>query len=414
MREVYIISTGQIVKGNTAGAQRVMNVARSLASGNVTVFLCSLELVRSNEIKIGELEERIYSLESKIDNNIRHPNLLRFLRVVSGFIKGRESEAVIYLYPTVFVMKDFIYLAWFKFFKRYRLFCDINELRITNAFPTSAPESRVSRLIIGLKTIYDYLAYKLSEFQVPFYDGIVVISSNLQTYFEKYTHRMIKIPILCDLSGVPAELPVMHYDGRTFRICFAGSINCRKEGFNLLFEALSVVNLSKEAELYLYGMILEKDRRELKRLADIFGLKNKVHYMGAVGPHELMNEFAKYNLLIIPRPLMPQTKYGFSTKLSEYLISGVPVLLTDVSDNAIYIRDSVNGFIIPPGRADLMADKLLEIMDQYNRVAAGIAVNAIQTARDNFDYRIYSHDLVHFLFKAKNNGMTRNEQINQS
>jgi len=408
-KEVYIISTGRIVKGRTAGSQRVMNIARSLAAGNVTVFLCSPELIRSNEIEIGELEERIYFLRSNNGNNTRLQNPGRFIGAVSGFMKERKSEALIYLYPTVFVLLDFIYLAWFKFFKRYRLFCDINELRSTNAFPASVPDSRAGRLIISLKTIYNYLAYKLSELQVPFYDGIVVISSNLQTYFKKYTHRMIKIPILCDLSGVPAELPVLHYDNRTFRICFAGSINCRKEGFDLLFEALSAVNLNKEVELFLYGMILEKDSRELTRLADHFGLKNKVHYMGAVEPHELISEYAKYNLLIIPRPLMPQTKYGFSTKLSEYLLSGVPVLLTDVSDNAIYIRDGINGFIIPPGRADLLADKLFEIMDQYNRVAAGIAVNAIQAARDNFDYRLYSHDLIRFLFKTEYNSKSGNE-----
>ena len=44
MREVFIISTGQIVKGKTAGSQRVMNVARSLAAGNVHVYpvlICS-------------------------------------------------------------------------------------------------------------------------------------------------------------------------------------------------------------------------------------------------------------------------------------------------------------------------------------------------------------------------------------
>ena len=99
------------------------------------------------------------------------------------------------------------------------------------------------------------------------------------------------------------------------------------------------------------------------------------------------------------RPLNPQTRYGFSTKLSDYLISGVPVLVTDVSDNSIYIRDGINGYLIPPGSMSALEAKLMEIIDNYNQSSILIARNALETAARELDYRNYTDKLIDFLFK---------------
>jgi glycosyltransferase involved in cell wall biosynthesis len=106
-------------------------------------------------------------------------------------------------------------------------------------------------------------------------------------------------------------------------------------------------------------------------------------------------------LLILPRPLRKQAQYGFSTKLSEYLTSGVPVLLTDVSDNAMYIRDNYNGFIISPNSLSALVSKLKWIIDNYDEYASVVTENAVRTAEEVFDYRIYSEPLVNFLFKKE-------------
>ena len=401
MEEVFIISTGDIVQSKTAGSQRIMNVAKSLAAGAVNVFICSYSQINGNHIESCKLDSGIFYLKSLNGMEFKFLHLLNFLSSVNKFIKGRESDRVIYLYPTVFVMKDFLYFVYFKIFKKYRFYCDINELRVTNASPISSSERILAKFFSSLKSVYDYIAYKLSEFQVPFYDGIVVISTSLERYYIKYTRKILRIPILCDVSKIANRSPTMKFDNTVFRICFAGSINCRKEGFDILFEALCHVTKKKEVELYLYGILLEKDRKELVRLTEKFMLDKKVFYVGNVEPDELLLEFPKYNLLIIPRPLISQTKYGFSTKLSEYMISGVPVLITDVSDNSVYIKDNYNGFIIPPGSSNRMAEKLMDIIDKYNENASVVAGNAITTAREVFDYKLYSQDFIRFFFINK-------------
>jgi glycosyltransferase involved in cell wall biosynthesis len=401
MKEVFIISTGEIIGGNIAGSQRVLKIAKSLAEGNNNVYLCSLPQINNEVIETVEISPRISYLRS-VDKTVNGKgNLVRFLHSVNRFIKSRNSETVIYLYPTTFVFKDFIYLFYFKGIKGHRFFCDINELRATNSFSATRPKGLLRKGLFFMKGISYFVIFKLSELQVYAYDGVVVISTNLERYFSRFTKDIIRVPILCDVTAVGEVMIKTTYDGTKFRICFAGMINSKKEGFDILFEALSLINKKKNVELFLYGPFSEEDRDVLDLLKKKHMLNEKVFYMGNLGPADLLNEFLKYHLLILPRPLNPQTKYGFSTKLSEYLISGVPVLVTDVSDNALYLKDGVNGYIIPPGSITAMESKLKDIIETYNMNASAIAENAFKTATREFDYRLYTKRLIDFFYNYK-------------
>ena len=112
----------------------------------------------------------------------------------------------------------------------------------------------------------------------------------------------------------------------------------------------------------------------------------------------MLNEFNKYHLLILPRTLNKRTRYGLSTKLSEYLVSGTPVLVTDVSDNALIIKDNYNGFIIPPGSPEVMTRKLTEIIESYNSIVHSVVEKAHLTVREQLDYRRFSQQYIAFFF----------------
>jgi glycosyltransferase involved in cell wall biosynthesis len=398
MKEVYIISTGEIVNGKTAGARRMVNIASSLAAVNVNVFLCSLSEVDQAPVEIPEVKHGVYFMRSLSHTGKKEKNPLSFVRTVNSFMAQRDSEIVIYLYPTVFVLKDFFYLVYFKFLKRRRFFCEINELRAASAFYGTPHGGPLAWFLYYLKSSINYFIYKLNEFQVFLYDGIVVISTSLERYFSNYTCKILKVPILCDADLIDVFTPPRLEQDSPFKICFAGYIKIEKEGFDILFDALFRVNRDYRTELFLYGILEDTDRIKLEKLSDEHCLHDKVFYMGNIEPERLLNEFRKYNLLILPRPLKKTTMYGFSTKLSEYLVSGIPVLVTDVSDNTLYIRDGFNGYIIPPGSASSMAEKILEIISDFNDQAETLVENAHQTVRENFDYRLFSRDYVDFFW----------------
>jgi len=401
MREVFIISTGEILNGKTAGSRRMLNIARSLAAGRITVYLCSFPEFKGEPANMNEVQSGIYTLESVNKAVKRGGTLRRFMRTIDYYAKRSDAEKVIYLYPTTYVLKDFMYLLYFKYIKSYRFFCEINELRSAIAFSSPPPLKSGPRIKYYLKSVKEYIVFTLNEYQVILYDGIVVISTSLERYFSRYTARIIRVPILCNTEeiAVAGEPPV--FNGETFKICFAGYIKSEKEGFALLYEALSIVSDEKKVELYLYGILDEEDNVRLRQLADKYELTEHVFYLGNLEPERLKYEFLKYHLLILPRPLNKRTKYGFSTKLSEYLVSGVPVLLTDVSDNALYIRDNYNGYLISPGSAPAIAEKLIYIINHYNSQAKNIVDNAYLTVRKDLDLRLFTDQFAEFFFDVK-------------
>ncbi len=389
-RSVYIVSTGDIISGRHAGSQRVYKIAMSLADAGIRVFLCALPYFQSSATDSFEIAPGIHAFGSMPGSDNSRSSLRRFVRTVASKVASGSSESVLYLYPTTFIFKDFIYLCYFKYIKRIRFFCEVNELRTAIAL-TPAPSDNVFIYLRNrIKSVFDYIRYRINELQIPLYDGIVVISTALEQRFSRMARTIARVPILCDADEIVEHIPSELEPGATFRICFAGYIKYEKEGFDILYESLSLVNQHHITELYLYGKLEENDRQLLERLADKLKLADKIHYMGNIDPRSLPDEFSKYHLLILPRPLNKRTQYGFSTKLSEYLVSGVPVLVTDVSDNAIYIKDGHNGYIIEPGSSQVMADKIMDVIGEYNLKAAAIVNNAHITVREELDYRLYA------------------------
>ncbi|NLA50073.1 MAG: glycosyltransferase family 4 protein [Bacteroidales bacterium] len=398
MKTVFLISTGAIISGKTAGARRMIKIARSIAAGGASVYLCSLAEITNQQIQRKEIFPCVFSLINSTEKSLKQKSPIQFCKIVNGFMTGDKSETVVYLYPTTFVFNDFIYLFYFKYLKRYKVFCEINELRTAIAFSSLVPEGFLLKFCYLFKSIKDYLIFKLNEFQVILYDGIIVISTNLENYFSRYTKQISRIPILCDASEiVPDNLPG-NFDGKVFKLCFAGYIKMDKEGFDLLFEVLFKLNQTSTVDLFLYGILEEKDKAKLGILTARYGLTGNIHYLGNLEPDKLKDEFVKYHLLILPRPVNKRTRYGFSTKLSEYLVSGLPVLVTDVSDNALYIKDGFNGFIIPPGSVEVMTNKLKEIMRHYNNQAHIIVENSYKLVREELDYNLFSQKYIDFLF----------------
>lgn len=398
-KECFIISSAQLVDGKNAGARRVRLVSKSLAHKGVKVFICTLFDIQGKINEIKELTPGVFALSGGERQNGEKLSVLKFIKAIKQFIDLRKSERVIYLYPTTFIFKDFFYLIYFKFIGRYRFFCDINELRSSISFFSLPTGSFHTRLWYYVKSPVEWVFYKLNEFQALFYDGIVVISTTLKKHYSIYTKSSLRVPILCDSDQIIKSDSLRWLPGEPFRICFAGYISFAKEGFDIMLRALSEVQDSYRVDLFLYGFLDQKNKVRIDRLALKLGIEGNIKYMGNLDPSLLQTEYLKYHLLILPRPSNRVTRYGFSTKLSEYLMSGRPVMATDVSDNAMYLRDNYNCFLIKPGSSIVMSERIRGIINSYNHQAASIVEGAHDTAREELDYRLFSEELIRFIYK---------------
>ena len=292
-------------------------------------------------------------------------------------------------------------LIYVKFIHCYKLFYDVNELRRAGLINKVSSKNIFKKVCEMVFHIIHYIKHWIAEILTIFYDGLVCISTNIENYFKRYNKNTIRIPILSNIIENPFYEAPIYKNGERFIICFTGLITLKKEGFDTFYKSLSLVKSNfNNFELHLYGPISNREKKLL--LNDIplqYKIKKNIVYHGIVEQSILMGKMRESHLLVLPRPLNLQTKYGFSTKLSEYLVSGVPVLVTDTSDNSLYIKDGYNGFIVEPGNYKEMAQKLIYIISNYSKLKNTIGKNAYLTAKENFNYANYSKKIYKFLFE---------------
>ena len=76
---------------------------------------------------------------------------------------------------------------------------------------------------------------------------------------------------------------------------------------------------------------------------------------------------------------------GFPTKLGEYLMSGTPVLLTDVGESSQYFIDEQDMFFAKPDSPIDFAHKIKYIKNNYKK-----AIEVAQSGRNKIS-TLYSH-----------------------
>ncbi len=85
-------------------------------------------------------------------------------------------------------------------------------------------------------------------------------------------------------------------------------------------------------------------------IKDVFKLNNHI-----TNVEEVMNQLDAFCL--------PSLYEGFSNSLSEAICCGKPVLVSDVSDNGVMVRNGINGFLFNPMNVDDIASAILKFLN---------------------------------------------------
>lgn len=276
---------------------------------------------------------------------------------------------------------------------KHKVFYEVNEVRKYS----SDLFSKQNKLI----NTYKRIKFSFSEKLTKYFAGIICISTKIEKYFSKYNSNTIQIPILSNINSDDISSEKNEYiKDDVFKIGFFGSVAYEKENFEQLFKSLSYLissNKSINIIVEFYGPLDKRTNSIFELKIKEFNLNNNLYYKGIIEQKQVIVFMKKYHLLILPRGNNLQNRYGFSTKLSEYLVSGVPCLITAVSDNSKYIKDGYNGFIIPPDDINAFVNKLLYIITHYNSFE-NIGYNAISTVKKHFYYKNYSNKMLEFLY----------------
>jgi glycosyltransferase involved in cell wall biosynthesis len=184
-------------------------------------------------------------------------------------------------------------------------------------------------------------------------DSIVVPSEfAAQSFFERGVprNRVHVVPY-----GVDAERfrPGPVTEKGPFRILFVGNIGIEK-GVQYLLEAVRLLGLA-DAELVLIGNVDASGRLLLRRYAGTY--RHVPH-----ADQERLAEWYRRSSVFV----LPSLHEGHAMVTSEAMASGLPVIVS--SRTGAVVRDGTDGFVIPPGSAAAIAEKL-DYLFQHPAVA---------------------------------------------
>lgn len=403
MKGVYIYSNFDFSK-KSAGATRMFYYAQALANETTKVYLTSCTSSTIGKEDFNEIFKNVFILKNSTNTLVQSFfKTYLFLKRLYNFSKKNSKESTFIFYPSPLLYLEILALYYLKFSKKCSVFYELNEVRkYSSKFHNKAS---LKKLKYSVKKMVFKSVFSSLEYCLKFYDGLICISSTIEKYGKKYNNNTIRVPILTNPDAKKEFSDRVYSVKNSFNIGFSGKIHPDKENLLSFFNVLGklkekkvkfTLNLCGPLEKEHENILLQKKSREVN-------ISNNINYFGNLNTLELDTFLNQQQLLVIPRGYTLQNHFGFSTKLSDYLNHAKPVLITDVSDNKIYIKDNENGFLVSADNETVMLDKLCYIIKNYPSVHKNIETKALETSKKVFYYRAYSDKLHEFLFKIKFN-----------
>lgn len=406
MKNVVFITREKIIGGSGAPSSRNLLFAKMFSEEGIFLHLFSFDMrsrIKSHKL-LDDGHTQIYGEQPKNERFVLRriarkyfmllPTVL-FLYRTARLIRKLKGETVIYQDWTTTKSVDIGVLFIFRFIYGYKIYTDPNE--VFEYLVEAQYENNW-----GVIRYFNKIKQSFGDLLLRYYNGLIIISSQLEDRFSKLNKNYIRIPIISNVTNDIAKSSLSFKSGDIFKIGYFGTLQIYKEGLDLIIDAIEQLKQKGfSIEIHFYGKINKYETSKINNLID--KLNGSGIYHGLLSNEQVIQLMKNYHLLVSARRLINQTRYGFSTKLAEYMATGVPYLVTNIGDNSLYIKDGVNGYIIEPGSQQQLTEKLEYIITNYGKEAEDISRNAVVTAKKYFDYRIYKSMILEFFFKNKDN-----------
>jgi glycosyltransferase involved in cell wall biosynthesis len=161
-----------------------------------------------------------------------------------------------------------------------------------------------------------------------------------------------RLPRIRRFEPPPAGPPMVGYAGHLYPW----------KGVDVLIEALA--RRPDLRGLVVGGHPGERDLARLQALAHARGIADRVEFTGWRPPQDVAASLARCHALALPNVRSTiSERYTSPLKLFDYLAAGRPIVASDLPAIREVLTDQVNGLLVEPGRADVLADALGRVLD---------------------------------------------------
>lgn len=222
-------------------------------------------------------------------------------------------------------------------------------------------------------------------------DGILSISEFIDTYFMNKGMSVFRLPPMIDCKERITKEKKMD----KYRFIIPSAKDSFKEML-MAFANLMDENVNN-IELHLCG-IKEKDVNKILKLPFWEKIEKCTTIHAWLGYEELMELYQQMHFLLIARNVCQRTLANFPSKVPEAMACGVVPIVSDVGDYTKYFlqneKDSIfiNGDSIEETRKAIRKAINMD-MQEYGCYS----INARKTAKDRFDYRMWTSQVKRML-----------------
>ncbi|HBE41345.1 MAG TPA: hypothetical protein DDW27_09100 [Bacteroidales bacterium] len=319
--------------------------------------------------------------------------------------------------------KYFLIRRWVtirKYFKAYSILRDLclqNEILAINLW-TNTLRTQLFVYFLGkllrIKIIHEHSEHPLREFQKPWLkkawgesksfigtrlcDGIFCISQYLVDFYKSRNvkeGKLLLVPSTVDSERFNiTEAPPLPYN----YIVYCGSLTIKKDGVDILIESFSkIADAKPDIDLVLIGKGDSADEESaIRTQSEKLNLGKRVHFLGQMSRTEVPGYLAGAKVLALARPTSIIADAGFPSKLTEYLSTGKPVVVTKVGEIPIYLKDNDNAFLSEPDSVEEFAERLSYVLDNYE-FALTVGSRGKRLTETIFNYNFQAVRMLEFI-----------------
>lgn len=190
-------------------------------------------------------------------------------------------------------------------------------------------------------------------------DYVLVLGDNWNNYIKELDEK-INTKIFRNSVKTRDEFVVR--ENNSINILFLAVLIERKGIFDLINAAKIISDDIKLSRYNIKFIIAGSGREEenCKKKVDEYGLNNIFSFKGWVKGKEKYDLLKKSQIFVLP-----SYNEGLPVAILEAMSYGLPVISTNVGSIEDAVHDKMNGFIVPPGNINLLAQKISEcILDK--------------------------------------------------
>ena len=210
----------------------------------------------------------------------------------------------------------------------------------------------------------------MEKLYIKLSDGLATVSEGLRKDIKN--EYGISDDVFVVLNGVNIEkfnnggrrvenIKIKHSGIYEYQILFVGVLNGRKGEFDLIKAMGKVVNKYPDIKLLVIGSGPTKIVAE--KIIKASGIEDNIKFLSNVTYDEMQQYYTACDIFVLP-----SVSEGMPKVVLEVMSCGRSVIVSDIPGCRELVKNGENGFLVPTGRPDLLADAILTLYTNPNLI----------------------------------------------